>query len=207
MARVQTGLREEKKAKTRQRIIDVTVELIRAVGYEKTTIEDVLRRVGISAPTFYKNYFASKDDVLRAVARELLEKDVLLAEQRPRRAISAARRLRNVYALIAQEMAADRELCRALVLADAMNIYRIRELAETERRWSRALEAILADGQRQGEITKRIPASQLALFLDGAQYTALCAWANEYPAAPSIHETLQRGLNVFLGGARLRARK
>ncbi|MCP4004735.1 MAG: TetR/AcrR family transcriptional regulator [bacterium] len=207
MAEEPKGLREQKKARRRQHIIDVTVELVGELGYEKVTVEEVLRRVGISAPTFYNNYFTSKDDVLRAVAREFLEADALAAEQQSRQASSAASRLRNLYALLADEMAADPELCRALVLADALSIYRLPGLRDAETRWSMALKAILAEGQKQGEISRRIPADRLAVYLSGTVYTTVCAWATEHSTMPSIHEALEGALNLFLRGAQPRSRK
>ena len=42
------------------------VDIVREQGYEKTTVEEIVRRVEISQPTFY-HYFASKDAVLRVV--------------------------------------------------------------------------------------------------------------------------------------------
>ena len=65
------GLRERKKARTHQGILDTAVELFRERGYEKTTVEEIVRRVEISQPTFY-NYFGSKDAVLREVAGGML---------------------------------------------------------------------------------------------------------------------------------------
>ena len=61
------GLRERKKARTHQGIVEAAVEVFRERGYEKTTVEEIVRRVEISQPTFYK-YFTSKDAVLREVA-------------------------------------------------------------------------------------------------------------------------------------------
>ena len=65
------GLRERKKARTHQGIVDAAVEVFRERGYEKTTVEEIVRRVEISQPTFYK-YFGSKDAVLREVAGGML---------------------------------------------------------------------------------------------------------------------------------------
>ena len=65
------GLRARKKARLHQGIVDTAVDLFRERGYEKTTIEEIVRRVEISQPTFYK-YFGSKDAVLREFAGGLL---------------------------------------------------------------------------------------------------------------------------------------
>ncbi len=62
------GLRERKKARLRQEIIDTAVRLFRKRGYEKTRIDDIVQSLEISQPTFFR-YFPSKDAVLGEVGR------------------------------------------------------------------------------------------------------------------------------------------
>src|SRR5580692_7607391 len=60
------GLRERKKARLRQQIIDTSIKLFRKHGYENTRIDDIVQSLEISQPTFFR-YFPSKDAVLREV--------------------------------------------------------------------------------------------------------------------------------------------
>src|ERR1700728_665600 len=60
------GLRERKKARLRQQIIDTSIRLFRKHGYEATRIDDIVQALEISQPTFFR-YFPSKDAVLREV--------------------------------------------------------------------------------------------------------------------------------------------
>ncbi len=62
------GLRERKKARLRQQIIDTAVRLFRKQGYEKTRVDDIVKILEISQPTFFR-YFPSKDAVLRDVGK------------------------------------------------------------------------------------------------------------------------------------------
>jgi AcrR family transcriptional regulator len=62
------GLRERKKARLRQEIIDTAVRLFRKRGYEKTRIYDIVQLLEISQPTFFR-YFPTKDAVLGEVGR------------------------------------------------------------------------------------------------------------------------------------------
>src|SRR3974390_2940605 len=62
------GLRERKKARLRQQIIETAIRLFRKRGYEKTRVDDIVRILEISQPTFFR-YFPSKDAVLREVGR------------------------------------------------------------------------------------------------------------------------------------------
>ncbi len=63
---IAVGLRERKKARRRQQIIDTSIKLFRKRGFENTRIDDIVQVLEISQPTFFR-YFSSKDGVLREV--------------------------------------------------------------------------------------------------------------------------------------------
>ena len=60
-----TSLRERKRARTRQALIDAATELFERRGYKQTTIADIAAAAEVSARTFF-GYFASKEDLLFA---------------------------------------------------------------------------------------------------------------------------------------------
>ncbi|MGC1637284.1 MAG: helix-turn-helix domain-containing protein, partial [Candidatus Acidiferrales bacterium] len=62
------GLRERKKERLRQQIVETSLHLFRQRGYENTRIDDIVQSLEISQPTFFR-YFPSKDAVLREVGR------------------------------------------------------------------------------------------------------------------------------------------
>ncbi|MEU6738118.1 TetR/AcrR family transcriptional regulator [Streptosporangium sandarakinum] len=56
-------LRERKRQRTRQAIVDAAVELFEERGYEGTTVADIAEAAEIGTRTFF-SYFASKEEVL-----------------------------------------------------------------------------------------------------------------------------------------------
>jgi AcrR family transcriptional regulator len=61
-------------------ILDIALALFYEKGYEKTTIEDILTRTGISKGTFYY-YFEAKEDVLKVLAWREAEKKLELTRK------------------------------------------------------------------------------------------------------------------------------
>jgi AcrR family transcriptional regulator len=59
----QIGLRERKKARTRQAIADAAARLFAERGYEKVTVADVAREADVSEQTVY-NYFQTKEQLV-----------------------------------------------------------------------------------------------------------------------------------------------
>jgi AcrR family transcriptional regulator len=67
---VNQGLRERKKAKTRQTIAGVAAELFAEHGYDAVTMLDVARAADVSDQTVY-NHFPTKPDLVLDLAEEI----------------------------------------------------------------------------------------------------------------------------------------
>lgn len=58
-----------KDHKTKQKIISVSLDLFYKNGFEKTSIEAIVKKAGLSKGAFF-HYFKSKDDLMRAIAEK-----------------------------------------------------------------------------------------------------------------------------------------
>src|SRR5579862_9133720 len=100
------GLRERKKARLRQQIVETAVRLFRKHGYENTRIEDIVNILEISQPTFFR-YFPSKDAVLRDVGQRGFECIAERLKSELTAKASTAERLRRLYHTLACEAESD----------------------------------------------------------------------------------------------------
>ena len=67
IAYLHPGKREQTKVANRQAILDAAREVFGELGYETSTVRDIIRRTGLAAGTFY-NYYRSKEEVFAALA-------------------------------------------------------------------------------------------------------------------------------------------
>ena len=103
------GLRERKKARLRQQIIETAIRLFRKQGYEKTRVDDIVKILEISQPTFFR-YFPSKDAVLRDVGKRGFECIAERLKSELSTKADTAERLHRLYHAMALEAEADRPL-------------------------------------------------------------------------------------------------
>ncbi|MEY2403259.1 MAG: hypothetical protein QOD38_810 [Acidimicrobiaceae bacterium] len=105
-----TGLRERKKEKTREALVDSALRQFAERGFDHVTVEDIAGACDVSPRTFFR-YFASKEDVLFAdgdgFRAQLLES---LAEQDPK--VSAFAALASAIRMVAGHYAEQPERLR-----------------------------------------------------------------------------------------------
>ncbi|MYS79035.1 TetR/AcrR family transcriptional regulator [Embleya scabrispora] len=100
-----TGLRERKKERTREALVDAAQELFLRKGYDATTIDEIVAAVEVSRRTFFR-YFAGKEEVAlaRAMEFEALFLDALTTRPADEAPLTALRRAgTEVFARVVDE--------------------------------------------------------------------------------------------------------
>ena len=195
------GLRERKKARLRQQIIDTAIRLFRKQGYEKTRIDDIVQILEISQPTFFR-YFPSKDAVLRDVGQRGFECIRQRLQSELSTKASTADRLRRLYHTMACEAEDDRPLWQAVVLSGAMDAVRSPEVRGAECIVAGLLREILAQGQKRGEITTAFPVVHLAEFMEALYQTVVRQWTVDLTGPHKLTERVDSAVDFFLRGVK-----
>ena len=196
------GLRERKKARLRQQIIDTAVRLFRKQGYENTRIDDIVRILEISQPTFFR-YFPTKDAVLREVGRRGFACQMERLKFELRSKATAAQRLRRFYKTLARISEADRPLWQAVVLSGAMDPVRSPDMREPEQATVGLLREILDQGQATGEITRDFPIVHLAEFMEGLYTTVVRQWAVDLTGPHKLTERVDSAVEFFIRAVKM----
>ena len=195
------GLRERKKARLRQEIIDTAVRMFRKRGYEKTRIDDIVQALEISQPTFFR-YFPSKDAVLGEVGR----RGFACITDHLRKELSSeattAEHLRRLYQELAHYAEADRPLWEAVVLSGAMDPVRSPNMRERKECALGLLREILAQGQNRGEVSRAFPVEHLAEFMEGLYNTIVRQWAVDLTGPHRLSDRVSSAVEFFLRGVR-----
>jgi len=196
-----TGLRERKKARLRQQIVETALHLFRQRGYENTRIDDIVDTLEISQPTFFR-YFPSKDAVLRDVGKRGFECIAERLKSELSTKADTAERLHRLYHAMAVEAEADRPLWKAVVLSGAMDPVRSPEVRGVEGVAISRLREILAQGQERGEITSAFPVVHLAEFMEALYHTVVRQWTVDLTGPHKLTERVDSAVEFFLRGVK-----
>src|SRR6201981_2558579 len=200
------GLRERKKARLREQIIETALRLFRKQGYENTRIDDIVKILEISQPTFFR-YFPSKDAVLRDVGQRGFECIAEHLKSEFSTNAGTCERLHRLYHAMALEAEADRPLWKAVVLSGAMDPVRSPEVRGVAGVAISRLREILAQGQERGEITSAFPVVHLAEFMEALYHTVVRQWTVDLTGPHKLTERVDSAVEFFLravspGGSR-----
>ena len=163
------SLRERKKSKTRQALLDAADEMFASRGYEATTLEDICDRAEVSLRTFFR-YFDSKIDLaLEANYKNAARRREGLTD--PNRDVDVFTFLRESYAEMAREFADDRYALQRFRLLREQDTLQAKTLlieVQSERDIADALRAEI--GGPDVELHCRLIA---AMVVSGIRYAVL----------------------------------
>jgi AcrR family transcriptional regulator len=191
------GLRERKKRRTRQGLIDAAMQLYREKGLEGVTVAEIARVADVAPRTFF-GYFESKEDVFLGRGDDRLELLVQAIHERDRREPI----LTAIWRALQQDRRPPRDPSRAGA-PDLTELLRhpaiANRLRERWNRWEDLLATAIASdvGADPGDPEPRVVAAAVA----GAIRVAAAA-AQEQPGrrveiAQRVFDLLASGLSRY----------
>lgn len=162
-----------KRDKIRSHIAKTAWELFRSKGYQETTISDIIEEAGVSRGTFY-HYFNGKDELLSTLSYMF---DDFYREQLP--LLDPA--MNSCDKLISLSCACHKLISDTVPIELLSRLYSSqvvtsgdRNLLDRNRFYYKAVQDIIDEGQRRGEIDKAVS------NYDAVHYYAMCERAIIY---------------------------
>jgi AcrR family transcriptional regulator len=169
-----SGLRERKKARTREAIIDAALELFGRKGFDATTIEDIATAADVSPRTFFR-YFDSKVDLVMAHNEAHGDKVAPLVVARPA-SEGPLEALRQVMRQMLLELLADPSVVREFQVM--MGAPTLRKLAR-EHFYEEEAELVSAFAARLGTDDADLTANVMAGAAASAIWAVIDRWLAE----------------------------
>jgi AcrR family transcriptional regulator len=171
------GRRERRKLEVRARLLEAAETLFDARGIADTTVADICTRADVAQKTFF-NHFATKQDLLRALAARSLDEllvDVELARKQPG---TTRERLEAFFRCIADNAEQTGPMRREL-LTEIIHVSQTQRSGGSSARALRnAFGAIVADGVLAGDVTREHSRETLTDMILGAFYVLMFNWAH-----------------------------
>ncbi|MGD0938395.1 MAG: TetR/AcrR family transcriptional regulator [Terracidiphilus sp.] len=181
------GRRQRRAAETRVKLFRCALQLFAERGFSSVTVEDITEAADVGKGTFF-NYFESKDHVLGVMAEIQLGKvgEALALAVEGKQKIQSV--LHHLFLRAAEEPGRSPDLARALI-SSFLASQGVRDLiARNMQEGRRMIAAVIATGQKRGEINPRLKKEKVAIQVLQAFMGTVLFW--------SLHE--KPALNVWM---------
>jgi len=192
--------RQRKKEATKNKIIEVAVELFNQQGFELTTNQQIAERADVAIGTLY-NYFETKELIVSAYIQEVGKDSVPLVDLILKEEPDTRARLLALLLKMSQWNDINRELVEIYVRSRMQAPHKSGHKPGEHSGFGFNLIKILRLGQQKGELRDDLSVEYLAKHLAMMYFTTLISWL-----ADSNNDTLQNNLaqsiDLFLNGSK-----
>ena len=191
---------KDKKRKTKKNIVSAAWRLFYEQGYDDTTVDEIIRASGTSKGTFY-HYFKGKDALLTSLSELFDNKYEELIQEMPEEMGNFEKLLylnQELFGMI--ETSVSRELLASMYSSQLVTNGE-KHLLDQNRIYYRLLNELIAKGQRDGELTTRMSANEIAKIYALCERALLYDWCicnGEY----SLREYAGKLMPMFLQSIR-----
>lgn len=190
--------REQNKEMTKKLLITAAMDLFKKQEYQKTTIDEIVKRAGVSKPTFFA-YFKSKEQILYEFDQSQLEAfEIYMKRQMNQH--------ENVFSSLIDSIVNMATVLHTTHLF-TQNMMHLTTINEEYKELLRVMfgqfqsitEEVVQYGQQQGMITKDISAADIAKDINQIYLGSLVAWVI-VNGADSLGDSLRNTLEHYVNG-------
>ena len=195
---IAVGLRERKKARTREALQEAAMDLFSRQGFDGTTVEEIADACEVSPRTFFR-YFPTKEDVLFADTEARRERLLAVLADQPADVPPFAARRAAMRALALDDRD-DRDalVARAKVLEGSPQLQAYK--AEHQHGWEAAVvDALERRPDVAGTSVTRSELELLTAVSTAAMRVSLDAWVAD-ASGPDLDERLDRAFARVASG-------
>jgi len=196
-----SGLRETKKKKTRQAIMDAAIRLFSEKGFEKTSVDELAKEAGVGKSTIY-GYFHTKNEIFLAFCEDQV--DFVFTDLAQKRDPDASLQeqlltlFMGQFRYVTKNFNFGRILAREMVFPKELTIEKSNDLSE---RYLSALGEILTKAILRGELRDDLE----LLYISGHFYAfyllVLSAWyERRFQSEQEIEQALRKLLRQAMEG-------
>jgi AcrR family transcriptional regulator len=194
-------LREKKKKKTRQAIMDAAIRLFSEKGFEKTSVDELAKEAGVGKSTIY-GYFHTKNEIFLAFCEDQV--DFVFTDLAQKRDPDASLQeqlltlFMGQFRYVTKNFNFGRILAREMVFPKELTIEKSNDLSE---RYLSALGEILTKAILRGELRDDLE----LLYISGHFYAfyllVLSAWyERRFQSEQEIEQALRKLLRQAMEG-------
>jgi len=181
IASTDLGRRERRKIELRSRILDAAKHLFVQQGFAQSKVAEICDRADVAQKTFF-NYFPSKQDVLREIARVALADTVAQIESVRKEPGTATQKLGAFYEQVCDQADEAGPMHREM-LTEILHVAHETAQPEAARRLQAAFGALLEDGAAAGEFAPNLDLHASTELVLGSYYALMFSLAHQpnYP--------------------------
>jgi len=189
----------ERRAQTRDKLINAAKKLFEKQGFDATSIDQIIGRANVAKGTFYQ-HFDTKLKVLIAMEREAGRDRAQAALKAITDGAPALPILETYLQSLAGWFEGREKIAEALVLSSLSkpNDETISHPALSSRGF---IHAVLEAAQKQGSIREDMDAWELTVMVGGFITVSVIGWSRD-PQPGQLGASFKRLLKLFLEGAR-----
>jgi AcrR family transcriptional regulator len=185
------SIREEKKQRNKQAIVEAAISLFSEQGYENTSIEQIARAAGVGKGTVY-SYFQTKKDLLKGFCEYELEKIHLELVKRSNQDASILEQMLTIYMTEFHHVTQNREFGRLYMRESIFpKDADVQDDMETDEKYFQMLFPILQKGQERGELRKDVELLYITAHFYSLYIMIISAWYTGRIATDEVEATMQ----------------